>query len=210
MLLEFSECNKYIWTNKEQCCLIRTAIPYTLGFLCCRHLAKLCFFCGCWNDLCASCFFCNEFLFFQDSRKVSSAFLSKPSHLELGILSPQFPGFHGISLLPLPVIYILVSLLGFPGDSVDKESACSGNTGNAGSIPGFGRFPGVGHGNQPKDSCLWNPMERGAWVAKSRTQLNTHTHCSHNAYGDARYFTCNYLKETGNLLKVMVRCYVAF
>ena len=32
----------------------------------------------------------------------------------------------------------------------------------SGSIPGSGRFPGRGHGNQY--SCLENPMDRGAWL----------------------------------------------
>ena len=36
-------------------------------------------------------------------------------------------------------------LLGFPGGSDGKESAC--NAGNLGSIPGLGRSPGEGHGN---------------------------------------------------------------
>ena len=45
-----------------------------------------------------------------------------------------------------------------------KESACyAGATGDAGSIPGLGRFPGGGHGNQLQYSCLENPMDRGAW-----------------------------------------------
>ena len=33
---------------------------------------------------------------------------------------------------------------------------------DAGSIPGLGRFPGGGHGNPLQDSCLENPMDRGA------------------------------------------------
>ena len=36
-------------------------------------------------------------------------------------------------------------LLGFPGSSVSKESAC--NVGGLGLIPGLGRSPGGGHGN---------------------------------------------------------------
>ena len=35
--------------------------------------------------------------------------------------------------------------MGFPGGLDGKESAC--NVGNRGSIPGLGRFPGVGNGN---------------------------------------------------------------
>ena len=29
-----------------------------------------------------------------------------------------------------------------------------------GSIPGWGRSPGIGHGNPLQDSCLENPMDR--------------------------------------------------
>ena len=36
------------------------------------------------------------------------------------------------------------------------------NVGNAGSIPGSGRFPGEGNGNPLQYSCLGNPMDRGA------------------------------------------------
>ena len=46
------------------------------------------------------------------------------------------------------------------------------------SNPGLGRSPGGGHGNPLQDSCLENPMDRGAWwatvhrLAKRRTPLN--------------------------------------
>ena len=46
-----------------------------------------------------------------------------------------------------------------------------------GSIPGFGRSPGGGHGNPLQYSCLENPTDRGAWhatvhgIAKSQTSL---------------------------------------
>ena len=42
---------------------------------------------------------------------------------------------------------------------------------------GLGRFPGGGHDNPLKYSCLENPMDRGAWwatvrrVTQSQTQL---------------------------------------
>ena len=53
---------------------------------------------------------------------------------------------------------------GVPGGSVGKESACNaGDTGDAISIPGSGRCPGIGHGNPCHCSCLENPMHRGAW-----------------------------------------------
>ena len=32
-------------------------------------------------------------------------------------------------------------------------------------IPGFGRFPGGGHGNPFPYSCLENPMDKEAWRA---------------------------------------------
>ena len=62
------------------------------------------------------------------------------------------------------------SVLGFPGSSY--------NRGDPVSIPGLGRSPGEGTGNPLQDSCLENPMDRGAgWaivrgVTKSWTQLN--------------------------------------
>ena len=47
-----------------------------------------------------------------------------------------------------------------------KESACNaGATGDTGSSPGSGRSPGEGHGNSLQNSCLENPMDRGAWWA---------------------------------------------
>ena len=35
-----------------------------------------------------------------------------------------------------------------------------------GSIPGSGRSPGEGNGNPLPQSCLDNPMDRGAWWAE--------------------------------------------
>ena len=64
-------------------------------------------------------------------------------------------------------------LLGFPGDSDGKESACG--EGHLSLIPGLGRSPGEGNGNPLQCSCLKNPMDRGPWqatvdgVTKSRT-----------------------------------------
>ena len=51
----------------------------------------------------------------------------------------------------------------------------AGDIRDSGSIPGWGRSPGGGHGNPLQYSCLENPMDRGAWratvpgVTKSRT-----------------------------------------
>ena len=54
-------------------------------------------------------------------------------------------------------------MLGFPGGSDGKDSAC--NVGDPSSIPGLGRSPGGGHGNPLQCSCLENPLDRGAWKA---------------------------------------------
>ena len=50
-------------------------------------------------------------------------------------------------------------LMGFPGGSDGKETAC--NAGDPGSIPGLGRSSGKGNGNPLQYSFLGNPMDRG-------------------------------------------------
>ena len=73
----------------------------------------------------------------------------------------------------------MYTLLGFPGGSEVKASACS--AGDPGLIPGLGRSPGEGNGNPLQYSCLENPTDGGAWqvavhgVAKSRTRLSDFT-----------------------------------
>ena len=63
---------------------------------------------------------------------------------------------------------------------VKNPPANAGDTGDSGSIPGWGRFPGGEHGNPFQYSYQENPMDRGAWqvivhgVANSKTQLSTH------------------------------------
>ena len=77
----------------------------------------------------------------------------------------------------------LISHLGSPGGPEGKESAC--NAGGPGSIPGLGRTPREGNGNQYsfffcplQYSCLENSMDRGTWwaalqgVTESGTRLN--------------------------------------
>ena len=54
--------------------------------------------------------------------------------------------------------------MGFPGGAVVKNPpASAGDTRDVGCIPGSGRSPGEGTGNPLQDSCLENPMGRGAW-----------------------------------------------
>ena len=91
-----------------------------------------------------------------------------------------------------------------------------------GKILGLGRSPGGGNGNPLQDSCLENPMEGGAWcptvhgVAKSRTQLATEQHRSH----DCEWYVCvcvwtsvifeekyfNYLEQTDQILLAISLC----
>ena len=66
------------------------------------------------------------------------------------------PSMGSHSLWPLP-------LLGFPGGSDSKESAC--NAGDPGLVPGSGKSPGEGNGNPLQYSCLENPRDEGAWWA---------------------------------------------
>ena len=56
---------------------------------------------------------------------------------------------------------------GLPRRSSGKENllANAGATGDMGSIPGWGRSPGRGHGNPLQYSCTGNPTDRGAWWA---------------------------------------------
>ena len=66
---------------------------------------------------------------------------------------------------------LFLILLGFPGSSAGKESAC--NVGDLGLIPGFGRFPGEGKGYPLQYSGLENSMDcivHGD--TKSQTQLS--------------------------------------
>ena len=67
-------------------------------------------------------------------------------------------------------------MLGFPGGSDGKESACS--VGDLGSIPGLGRSPGGGHNNLLQYSGLKNPNGQRSLVGyspqveKSQTRLS--------------------------------------
>ena len=55
---------------------------------------------------------------------------------------------------------------GFLSGSVGKESACDvGDPRDVTSLPVLGSSPGGRHGNPIEDSCLENPMDRGAWWA---------------------------------------------
>ena len=69
-----------------------------------------------------------------------------------------------------------MDILGFPGSSDGKESAC--NAGDPDSISGSGRSSGEKNGNPLQYSSLENSMDRGAWLAtvcgvtKNQTRLS--------------------------------------
>ena len=66
--------------------------------------------------------------------------------------------------------------MGFPADSVGKESAC--DAGDPSLVPGSGRSLGEGNGKPLQYSCLENLMDRRAWwaavhgIAKIQTGLS--------------------------------------
>ena len=70
---------------------------------------------------------------------------------------------------------MMTSVPGSPGVASGKESANAGDTGDAGSILGSERSPGVSSVNPIHYSCLENSKDRRAWhatvhgVAKSQT-----------------------------------------
>ena len=81
------------------------------------------------------------------------------------------------TLIAIFHIYVSVPFFkGFPvGSAVKNMPTSAGDTRHEGSVPGWGRSPGVGNGNPVQYSCLENSMGRGArWatvhrVAKSQT-----------------------------------------
>ena len=60
---------------------------------------------------------------------------------------------------------------------VKNPPANGGDIRDVGLIPGWGKSPGGGNSHPLQDSCLENPMDRGAWqttvqrLAKSHTRL---------------------------------------
>ena len=91
-------------------------------------------------------------------------------------------------------------LISFPGGTGGKEPAClCRRLWDVGSIPGWGRPPGEGNVNPLQDSCLGNPMDRGAWMAKSRglkeldTTEHTHTHTHKHTHTQSCLFSEEFL-----------------
>ena len=68
---------------------------------------------------------------------------------------------------------------------VKNPHANAGDSGDLGSIPGWGRSPGGENGYSLQFSCLKNPVDRGPWQATvhrdhkeldTTERLSTHTH----------------------------------
>ena len=94
----------------------------------------------------------------------------------IGRSSGQWKKYHEKTSLDQKSVYRhFLILLGFPGGSEVKTSAC--NAGDPGSIPGSGISPREGNGSPLQHSCLENLMDRGAWwamvhsITHNRTQL---------------------------------------
>ena len=56
---------------------------------------------------------------------------------------------------------------------VKNTPANAGDIKDLGSVPGSAGSPGGGHGNPLQDSCLENPMDRGAWKLQSQESDTT-------------------------------------
>ena len=60
-------------------------------------------------------------------------------------------------------------VMGFPGGTVVKNLPTNvGDARDVGSIPGWGRSPGVGNGNPLQHSCLGNPRLQSMWLWRVR------------------------------------------
>ena len=78
---------------------------------------------------------------------------------QAGVLEWGAIAFSVITIYTYGIPWYRASLM-----TLGKESACNaGDTGDMGSIPGLGRYYGGGNGNPLQNSCLGNPMDRGAW-----------------------------------------------
>ena len=87
-------------------------------------------------------------------------------------------------LIFTPLTSGYLKVMGFPGGSDGKESAC--HVEDPGLIPGLGRCPGEGNGYPLQYSCLENPMDRGAW------QATVHGGCKESDTTDTNTFNKGY------------------
>ena len=81
--------------------------------------------------------------------------------------------FNNTLIIPLTIVQCLLNCASptpshsFPGGTVVVKNLPhnAGDTRDAGSIPGLGRFPRVGNSNPLQCSSLGSPMDRGGWQA---------------------------------------------
>ena len=74
------------------------------------------------------------------------------------------------------------NIMGFPGGSDGKESAC--NMGDLGSITGLGRLPGERNGYPLQYFCLENSMDRKDWWMLVHEVLKNQTRLRDNLYAE--------------------------
>ena len=102
------------------------------------------------------------------SPKVSVVFIS--SHAPgraLILLSIKINTFHPISTTSFSQTSLICQIGASLMAKMVKESACK--AGDSGSVPGWGRSPGGGHGNPLQHSCLENPTDRGGWWGRKES-----------------------------------------
>ena len=75
-----------------------------------------------------------------------------------------------------------------------------GDTGDMGSIPRSGEFPGGGNGNPPQYSCVKNPIYRGAWRAMVHRSAESDT--TEHAHTSIPWHRWQELLQSLNLLEV--------
>ena len=100
----------------------------------------------------------------QENQSSPRAFRGKGSPFHTQVLDSRDPG--QVSDLQNYTTINGRFKYGFPRCSVVKNQLAKARiAGDVGSTPGSGRSPGGGYGNPPQNSCLENPMDRGAWQA---------------------------------------------
>ena len=93
----------------------------------------------------------------------------------------------------LMMLRALTSSTAYSASALPRWPASAGDIRDVDSIPASGKSPEGRHGNPVQNSCLENPMDRGAlWatvhsVTKSQTQqkrlsMQAHIHCFQRAY----------------------------
>ena len=78
----------------------------------------------------------------------------------------------GVTFLRIGKLFLSASQV--PLD-IKNLPAKAGDIRDLGSIPGLGRSPGGGNGNTLQNSCLENPVDRGAWRATVHREAKSQT-----------------------------------